>query len=332
MKVLLYICKYTFIYYGMNDIINKLGYLSGGSRLRRIYEKLQVGGDKVYKDAGVNFKSSWFPVFFVLSISDKPQTVMGITDQISFSHITVKNIVQELYKEKLVNIVSNPSDKRSKHISLTNEGVILIKQLEPLWLSFSNVLKKILTTGHPDIINILGRIDSELTSNPLNKQINNLKEESVIILDYNPGLKAYFFELAGYWLTGFLKGKLDDEEEFALRNPEKTYLEQGGFLFFAKYKEEIVGCIALKPLDDYQFELVNLFVEPAYRNMGIATRLIDRCITRCYENQATELWLQTNISLKEADKLYYKFNFKVGVAPKSMNILPGTEKVMCKEI
>ena len=101
----------------MNDIIDKLGYLAGGSRFRRIYEKMQIGGDKVYKDAGVNFKSTWFPVYYVLSNSKDPQTIMEITDQISFSHITVKNIINELDKEQLIVIKPNPNDKRSKLIS-----------------------------------------------------------------------------------------------------------------------------------------------------------------------------------------------------------------------
>ncbi|HAN18182.1 MAG: hypothetical protein A2X13_07635 [Bacteroidetes bacterium GWC2_33_15] len=316
----------------MNDIIDKLGYLAGGSRFRRIYEKMQIGGDKVYKEFGVNFKSTWFPVYYVLSNSKKPQTIMEITDQIAFSHITVKNIITELDKEQLIIITPNPNDKRSKHISLSNEGLSLLKLLNPIWLSFSSALKNVLTSGHPDIINILKRIDTELSLNPLNVQVRNISSNQILILDYKPSLKQYFYELAGHWLSGFLKGKLEEEDKFALHNPDKAYLEKGGFLFFAQFKNEIVGCVALKRLDEDKFEFAKLFVDPKYRNIGIATKLIERCISRCKENSAKELWLQTNMSMQQTHKLYYKLGFIDSEAPNQMDVLKRTEKIMCMEL
>jgi len=312
----------------MNDIIDKLGFLAGGSKFRRIYEKLQIGGDKVYKEHNVNFKSTWFPVYYVLSNSKLPQTIMEITNQIAFSHITVKNIVKELDREQLIIIIANPNDKRSKLISLSDKGHVLLKRLEPIWLSFSDTLKNVLTSGHPDIINILKRIDANLGLNPLNEQVQKNSEDQVFILDYKPSLKQYFYELAGYWLSSFLKGKLEEEDEFALHNPDKAYLEKGGFLFFAQYRKEMVGCVALKRLDEDTFEFAKLFVNPKYRNLGIATKLIERCITRTKENYATELWLQTNMSMQPAHKLYYKIGFSDSEAPKQMDILKRTEKIM----
>ncbi len=316
----------------MEDVIGKLGFLAGGSRFRRIYEKMQIDGDKAYKESGLGFKSSWFPVYYVLSKSQQPQTVMEITDQIAFSHITVKNIVNELNDEGLIIIFPNPNDKRSKLISLSEKGHALLQQLKPIWSSFSDSLKNILTSGHPDIINILKRIDYELNKDPLNERLRRQKEDQVIILDYRPSLKKHFYDLAGHWLSGFLKGKLEDDDIFTLNNPDIAYLQQGGFLFYAKYQEEIIGCVSLKRLDEDTFEFAKLFVEPKYRNLGAASKLINRCISRCKENNAKELWLQTTNSLREAHNLYYKLGFVDKEAPPQMLVLKRTEKIMCIEL
>lgn len=155
----------------MADIIEKLGFLSGGSRFRRIYEKLQISGDTIYKDSGLGFKSSWFPVYYVLSRAGEPQTIMEITDQIAFSHITVKNIVKELEREGLAQIKTNPDDKRSKLVSLTKAGLKLLDKLNPVWEQISTALRDVLTTGHPEIISILERIDAELEKKPLHERV-----------------------------------------------------------------------------------------------------------------------------------------------------------------
>lgn len=316
----------------MSDILVKLGYLAGGSRFRRIYESMQIGGDKVYKEAGLNFKSSWFPVYYVLSKSKQPQTVMEITNQIAFSHITVNNIIKELDKENLIKIVPNPNDKRSKYISLSDKGLALLSQLEPIWLSFSSALKNVLTSGHPDITNILKRIDDQLNTKPLNERVRTQHEDQVLIVDYKPSLKKHFYELAGHWLSGLLKGRLEQEDKFTLHNPDKAYIVQGGFVFFAQYKADIVGCVALKRLSENTFEFAKLFIDPKYRNLGIATKLIERCICRCKENEAKQLWLQTTMSMPEAHKLYYKLGFNDKEAPAEMSVLERTEKIMCLEI
>ncbi|MBX7152347.1 bifunctional helix-turn-helix transcriptional regulator/GNAT family N-acetyltransferase [bacterium] len=316
----------------MKNVIEKLGFLAGGSRFRRIYEKMQADGDKAYKEAGLNFKSSWFPVYYVLSKSLQPQTVMEITDQIAFSHITVKNIVQELEQEGLIKITPNPGDKRSKLIVLSKKGLALLENLKPIWLSFAVALKKILTLGHPDIINILHRIDTELRSQPLNERLRHPNKESVVIIDYKPSLKKYLYELAGYWLIGYLKGKLEDDENFSLQNPDVAYLQQGGFLFYARYQEKFIGCVALKRLDESAFELIHLCVDPKFQSLGVATKLIDRCISRCKENDIKELWLQTDSGMPQANKIFYKFGFTERKAPPYLRLLERTEKVLRLEL
>lgn len=315
----------------MADTLKALGYLAGASRFRRISEKLQQDGDKIYSDSKIIFKASWFSVYYILAGAEFPLTILQIAHQIDFSHITVKNILRELQKEKLVIIAPNPNDGRSKLASLSKKGKNLLHELQPRWFSFSEILKEVFTSGHPDILNILDRIDWEINHRPINERVSQSQRSKVTIIDYKPSLKGKFYELAGPWLLEVLDGTLEEEDEFTLHHPDKAYLAQGGFLFYAQYEHTIVGCVALKRLDDDTFEFAKLFIDPNHRKLGVATRLIERCISRCLENTATALWLQTTMGMPQAHKLYYKLGFKDKDAPPQMEVLARTEKIMCLE-
>jgi DNA-binding MarR family transcriptional regulator/N-acetylglutamate synthase-like GNAT family acetyltransferase len=314
----------------MGDSISKVGYLAGATRLRRIGEKLQSEGDKIYNELGINFKASWFATYHTLLQAGRPLTMQDITTSIGFTHITVKNLVREMEQNGLVKIKPNPEDARSKHVTLTAKGQGLVSKLSPVWQNISVSLQQLLTSGHPDFINIVARIESEMEKKPLNQRIHEVQKfETVSILDYKPSLKKYFYELAGPWLLGVLNGKLEKEDEFTLKNPDKAYLETGGFVFFAVYRNKVVGCVALKRLSEDKFEFAKLYIDHEARKLGIATKLIERCISRCRENSASELWLQTTNAMQEAHKLYYKLGFAEARSPKEMNVLKRTEKVMC---
>ena len=312
----------------MSETIIQLGYLSGATRFRRISEKLYIDGDKIYKDAGIAFRASWFSVYYVLALADEPLTITQIAQEIEFSHITVKNVLRELETAELITILPNPDDRRSKLVSLSDKGRFLIRQLKPTWLSFAAALKRIFQSGHPDFMNILYRIDKEITSNPINESVTGDLKEPVRILDYSPGLKAHFHSLAGPGLTEVVNGPLEEEDLETLHHPDEAYIKHGGFLFFALYKEQVVGCVALKRMDEDSFELAKLYVNPTYRNLGIATKLIERCISRCKENHVSELWLQSPMSMQEAHKLYDKLGFTDKAAPRQMAVIERTPKIM----
>ena len=333
MKDVSYFYESTFIYTNMTDNIAKLGYLAGATRFRRISEKLYVDGDKIYKDSNINFKASWFSVFYILATNDEPKTVLALADEIGFSHITIKNVVRELETSGLVNIQEHPTDKRSKHISLSAKGKELLPELEKIWLPFGDTLKHVLDVGHPDFLNMISRIEKELSKTPINEKLKIADElQQVQILDYKPSLKKYFYELAGNWLLEVLNGMLEEEDKYTLHNPDQAYLLKGGFVFYAMYNDKVVGCVALKRLDENTFEFAKLIIDKEARKLGIATKLIERCITRCKENAAKELWLQTTMRMPEAHKLYYKLGFEDKSAPSQMMVLKRTEKIMVMEL
>lgn len=317
----------------MQDSISELGYLAGATRLRRIGEKLQSEGDKIYSELGIHFKASWFATYHTLLQAGKPLTMQDIAASIGFTHITVKNIVREMEQGGLVKIKPNPTDARSKHVTLTAKGQALFTKLNPVWQNISLSLRQLLTDGHPDFINIIGRIEQDMLRTPLNERMRSVnRQEAIQVLDHRPSLKGYFRDLATPWLLDVLNGRLEKDDEFTLNNPEKAYLDTGGFIFYALYKNKVIGCVALKRLNEDKFEFAKLFVNPEYRQLGVATKLIERCISRCKENVVAELWLQTTNRMQQAHKLYYKLGFAEARAPKEMLVLKRTEKIMSLDL
>jgi len=336
----------------MNDLLAPLGHLAGGSRFKRISDKLYIDGTRIYKDRDLPFKSTWFSVYYALASAEAPLTILDIADHIAFTHITVKNILREMEDEGLVTIRPNPNDKRSKLVCLSPKGKNLLKKLRPLWTSISRALGDVFMAGHPDIVNILNRIDRAIEEYPVYRRVDELEKiRRITVIDYKPQLKPAFQQLVRPWLLEVLNGRLEKEDEFVLEHPEQAYLDTGGFIFFARVQRppsegkppasgiavplpppDIAGCVVLKRLNGDQFEFARLYIKNDYRNLGIATRLIERCITRCRENEATRLWLQTTLRMQAAHKLYYKLGFKDSPAPPHMAVLARTEKIMSLDI
>jgi N-acetylglutamate synthase-like GNAT family acetyltransferase len=98
------------------------------------------------------------------------------------------------------------------------------------------------------------------------------------------------------------------------------------------YKEKIVGFVALKRLDDDSFELTKLYINPNYRNIGIDLKLIERCISRCMENEARELWLQTSMQIPDTHLIYLALGFIEKAKPAQMTVQEQTKKVMCLDL
>jgi DNA-binding MarR family transcriptional regulator/ribosomal protein S18 acetylase RimI-like enzyme len=338
----------------MNDILAPLGHLAGASRFKRISDKLYIDGTRIYKDRDLPFKSTWFSVYYALASAEAPLTILDIAEHIAFTHITVKNILREMENEGLVTIRPNPSDKRSKLVFLSAKGKTLLKKLRPLWAAISRALGDVFTAGHPDIVNILNRIDRTIEEYPIHQRVNELdKVNKITVIDYRPQLKTAFQQLVRPWLLEVLNGRLEKEDEFVLEHPDKAYLDTGGFIFFACVQSppskgrppapgikgspnppapDIAGCVVLKRLNEDEFEFAKLYIKNDYRNLGLATRLIERCITRCKENEATRLWLQTTLRMQAAHKLYYKLGFKDNPAPPHMAVLARTEKIMSLDL
>ena len=128
------------------------------------------------------------------------------------------------------------------------------------------------------------------------------------IIEYEDRHKDVFRELNAEWLEQYNLMESHDLE--ILNDPRKTILENGGVIYLAEADERIVGSAALIREHDRIYELAKMSVAKDYRKMGISRLLIEKCIEKAKELNASKITLFSNHQLKVALGLYEKYGFK----------------------
>lgn len=131
---------------------------------------------------------------------------------------------------------------------------------------------------------------------------------SLEIIPFDKKYSQDFYKLNVEWLKTFFYVEAYDEE--VLSKPEKYIIKKGGYIFFAKLNNTIVGTYALMPLPKQDaFELTKMAVSPDYRGQKIGQKLLEHCITFSKIKQFNKLLLYSSRKLENAIYLYRKFGF-----------------------
>lgn len=94
----------------------------------------------------------------------------------------------------------------------------------------------------------------------------------------------------------------DFEKE--LQTLRQVYLPPFGCIILAKEENQVLGCIALKPIGEGVCEMKRLYVKPAARGKGLGNQLVEELIGFAQKVGYKTMKLDTISSLKEAIKLY----------------------------
>ena len=101
--------------------------------------------------------------------------------------------------------------------------------------------------------------------------------------------------------------------------PGKYSFENRGGLFVAAIEDEnkdvskvdqIIGCIAIRPLEESCGEVKRMYIRKDYRRFGIGSMLAKSIISHAWEMGYTEIKLDSLERLVGAVKLYESFGFQ----------------------
>lgn len=135
--------------------------------------------------------------------------------------------------------------------------------------------------------------------------MDNLKK-NIEIIPYEDKYAQYFYELNIEWLKKYFYVEPYDEK--VLGNPRKYVLDLGGFIFFAKYNNEIVGVVSLINQKTF-FELSKMAVSPKYQGLKIGEKLMNFTLNFARNQHWESLTLYSHRSLVPAINLYKKKGF-----------------------
>ena len=135
-----------------------------------------------------------------------------------------------------------------------------------------------------------------------------MNNSEVEIIDYKPEHFSLFRQFNRDWIEKYFE--IEEADKKALDEPDKYILGKGGFIFMARYKDEIVGTCSLLKIDDYTFELAKMAVIDKAKGKGIGYLLGKHCIKAAQKAGARKVELLSNTILVPAISLYKKLGFK----------------------
>ena len=127
------------------------------------------------------------------------------------------------------------------------------------------------------------------------------------IIAYQPEFAKDFYSLNVAWLEKYFYVEPYDEK--VLSNPQEYVLDPGGFIFFAKYNNEIVGVVSIINQKTF-YELSKMAVLPKYQGLKIGQKLMDFSIEFAKNQQWKSITLYSHRKLVPAIHLYKKMGFK----------------------
>jgi N-acetylglutamate synthase-like GNAT family acetyltransferase len=134
-----------------------------------------------------------------------------------------------------------------------------------------------------------------------------MMEENIRIIQYRSEYADAFRQLNLDWIKKYFV--VEPEDSKMLNEPQHYIIEKGGFIVFAKYKNDIVGTCALIKQNNNIYELAKMAVSENMQGKQIGYKIGLEIISIAKQNNAEKIILETNSSLKTAIHLYEKLGF-----------------------
>lgn len=131
--------------------------------------------------------------------------------------------------------------------------------------------------------------------------------DALSILPFDEQYAKIFYDLNIEWLGTFFYVEPHDEE--VLSQAKKYIIDTGGYIFFAKLNDSIVGTVALIKMEENVFELGKMAVLPLHRGKKIGQYLLQYCLDFAKHHQFKKLLLYSNRTLENAIYIYEKYGF-----------------------
>jgi len=295
------------------DFIKELGYLGFATRLKRLSDSLMQDGRRMYESIQEEIEPNWYLIFKILK-QHKKLSVTEISQRLQLSHPSVISITNKMDKAGYIISVKSDVDNRKRVLSLSNKAIDKLPDYEKIWDAGTKAVEDALVgiNGLEYLDQLENRFSDknfkQRTLEELRKKPLDNLSKSVHIIDYNKKFAKNFAEINFQWLETYFY--IEDYDHEVLTNPEQYILDPGGHILFARYKNKIIGTVALIVREEGNYELSKMGVLEKYRGLNVGKLLMEAAIQYSKEKQIDKLWLDSNRKLNPALNLYKKYGFK----------------------
>jgi DNA-binding MarR family transcriptional regulator len=159
----------------VQDIVRELGYLTLGSRLKRIGERLQGQAQLVLEDSGISMPSSHFPVLAALDRLG-PLSVGELAEAIGISQPAVTRMLDKLESEGLVKSNLPARDRRVRPVALTKTGAkLILRAKESVWPKIEAAVAEACAGAAGPLLAQLAALEAALAAMPLNLRVPGVR-------------------------------------------------------------------------------------------------------------------------------------------------------------
>ena len=99
-----------------------------------------------------------------------------------------------------------------------------------------------------------------------------MSNSTLEIIPFKEEFAPYFYELNVAWLKKYFY--VEPYDELVLSNPQSYIIDKGGFIFFGRYQNEIVGVVSLINQGTF-FELSKMAVKPQFQGLKFGLQLME---------------------------------------------------------
>jgi DNA-binding MarR family transcriptional regulator len=155
----------------VEDIVRSFGFLTLGTRLKRIGERLQADTQKIINGFGAPVQASQYPF---LAAVDRlgPLTVGELAEAIGITQPGVTRTVGQLVELGMLESEPAPDDQRRRIISLTREGKRLVAAAKrEVWPRIREAVADLCGDLDGPLLDQLAAIEDGLASAPLDRRV-----------------------------------------------------------------------------------------------------------------------------------------------------------------
>lgn len=134
-----------------------------------------------------------------------------------------------------------------------------------------------------------------------------MNKSNIQIINFSDDLKEPIKTLNYEWLEKYFQ--VEKNDVISLSNPKEEIIDKGGFIFYAKLNDEIIGTASLLKKSETVFELGKMAVSEKAQGYKIGTLLLEHCVKFATQKEIKTLILYSNTQLESAIHLYRKYGF-----------------------
>lgn len=143
-----------------NDYLRASGITTLGSRVRRLFERLNGNVSELYRSE-LGFEQRWFALGMLLA-DHGPLNSGQASKRLGQSHVAMVQVVSAMVKAGLVERKQDPQDGRSKTLHLTARGLDVLGRVRIISARVDRAASALIDEAAPDFLEQLDALDDAL--------------------------------------------------------------------------------------------------------------------------------------------------------------------------